>query len=212
MEELRSTEILDREIQEDARKKAERILASAQDEVQKILSSVNERLESVKKEKELLYEAKVEHFKKDRQASVPLERERFLVSFQAKAVREAINNYLVNLTIEKKSRIFEKLLERYRPALENKKLCVKVFAFDADRAALLIKKVYGNTSVESIQAVEVSEVCGPSDYLKEKEGFIIETSDGAVRSRVMLSEIVEDLIDSHSYELTKTLFGGRIPE
>jgi len=28
----------------------------------------------------------------------------------------------------------------------------------------------------------------------------------------MLSEIVEYLIDSHSYELTKTLFGGRIPE
>jgi len=212
MEELRSTEILDREIQEDARKKAERILASAQDEVQKILSSVNDRLESAKKEKELLYETKVAHFKKDREASVPLERERFLVSFQAKAVREAINNYLTNLSIEKKSLVFEKLLERYRPALEHKKLCVKVFAFNEDKAALLIQKVYGQTSLESVQSVEVSEVCSPSEYLKEMEGFIIETSDGSVRCRVMLSEIVEDLIDSHSYELTKTLFGGRIPE
>ncbi len=212
MEELRSTDILDKEIQEDARKKAERILVTAHDEVQKILGSVNERLETIKKDKEKLYESKVEHFIRDCEASVPLERERFLVSFQAKAVREAIDNYLSTLTIQKKEAIFEKFLEKYRPALEGKKLIAKVFAFDADTTASLLKKVFGKTALESVTVVEASEVCGPSDYLKEMEGFIIDTSDGSVRCRVMLSELVEELIDKYSYELTLTLFGGRIPE
>lgn len=212
MEELRSTEILDREIQEDARKKAERILSSAHDEVQKILSTVNDKIESAGKEKELFYESKIARFKRDCEASVPLERKRFLVSFQSKAVREAINNYLNDLSLDKKAAMLEKLLEKYRSALMDKKLFVKVFAFDADKASSIIKKIFGNTSLQSIQTADVSEICGPSDYLNEMKGFIIETSEGSVRCRVMLSEIVEELIDMYSFELTKTLFGGRIPE
>ena len=52
MEELRSTEILDKEIQEDARKKADKIVKNSQIEAQNILDSVDGRIEVARQEKE----------------------------------------------------------------------------------------------------------------------------------------------------------------
>ena len=50
MEELRSTEILDREIQEDARKKAARIIADAEKQAENIRSEVKERIQKAREE------------------------------------------------------------------------------------------------------------------------------------------------------------------
>ena len=52
MEELRSTEILDREIQADARKKAENILKKAEKSCEDILNSVEKTILEAKKAKE----------------------------------------------------------------------------------------------------------------------------------------------------------------
>ena len=53
MEELRSAEILDKEIQDDARKKAEKILRNADSQCDQIMAQVESRLEEAKKEKEI---------------------------------------------------------------------------------------------------------------------------------------------------------------
>ena len=58
MEELRSTEILDKEIQEDARRKAERILRKTDVECEKIKNSVSTRIETVTSEKNEEYKKK----------------------------------------------------------------------------------------------------------------------------------------------------------
>ena len=55
MEELRSTEILDREIQSDARKKAENILKKADKSCEEILNSVEKTIEEARKTKEDFY-------------------------------------------------------------------------------------------------------------------------------------------------------------
>ena len=73
MEELRSTEILDKEIEADARKKAEKILRKTEEESKKILESVSERLEAVKKEKSLFFDEKIKDFENDKLNSFPLE-------------------------------------------------------------------------------------------------------------------------------------------
>ena len=113
MEELRSTEILDKEIQEDARKKAERILANADADCKKIINNVSVRIADIQKEKEIFYKEKLAQVIKDSDASVPLEKERFLVSFEGKVVIEAINDYLQQLDLKKQLQLIEKLLNRY---------------------------------------------------------------------------------------------------
>ena len=81
MEELRSTDILDKEIQNDARKKAQALLDQGKQKVSEILARVQERMEAAKVQKEKFYGAKQEKKQKDSDASLPLEKERFLVSY-----------------------------------------------------------------------------------------------------------------------------------
>ena len=81
MQELRSTDILDKEIQADARKKAERMLAKTDSECEKLIASVESDIEKVAKEKQQFFAHKLEAFEKDRMAVVPLEKERFKFCF-----------------------------------------------------------------------------------------------------------------------------------
>jgi len=59
MEELRSTEILDKEIREDARRKASRILNNGIIECEKILENKNQSLENISKKKKDEYQKKL---------------------------------------------------------------------------------------------------------------------------------------------------------
>ena len=74
MQELRSTDILDKEIQADARKKAERMLQKTDRECEQLLASVESDLEKA----------------------------RFKVTFIQNAIIQNINKYLEGLTEEKK--------------------------------------------------------------------------------------------------------------
>ena len=55
MQELRSTDILDKEIQADARKKAERMLAKADSDCAKLLASVDTDIEKTGAEKRRIF-------------------------------------------------------------------------------------------------------------------------------------------------------------
>ena len=94
MQELRSTEILDKEIQSDARRKAEKILKKADLDAQEILNSISSSIEKAKSEKSDFYSKKIQAFEKDQNASVPLEKERFKVSFIQDSMSGNINSYL----------------------------------------------------------------------------------------------------------------------
>ena len=66
MEELRSTEILDKEIREDARRKANRILNNGLLECEKILEDVNIKFEEDAAKKRAEYEEKINSYKINR--------------------------------------------------------------------------------------------------------------------------------------------------
>ena len=117
MEEFRSTEILDKEIQEDARRKAEKLLKRADDDCQKIIDDLNERIEVVSKEKQVLYAGRTEALKKDLDAALPLEKERFLVSFIDSSIIKGINRFIDGLSNEKRIALLENLLKRYESKL-----------------------------------------------------------------------------------------------
>ena len=106
MEELRSTEILDREIQADARKKAENILKKAEKSCEDILNSVEKTILEAKKAKEDFYNKKLDSFTKNQDSSIPLEKQRIEVSFVQKSIIQNINKYLVVVGIKVNSYLF----------------------------------------------------------------------------------------------------------
>ncbi len=65
MQELRSTDILDKEIQADARKKAERMLQKADRDCQQLISSVEADIEKAAAEKKDFFARKLDAFEID---------------------------------------------------------------------------------------------------------------------------------------------------
>ena len=209
MEELRSTEILDREIQSDARKKAENILKKADKSCEDILNSVEKAINEARKAKEDLYNRKIDAFKKNQDSSIPLEKERFEVSFVQKSIIENINKYLEALGQEKRMELVLARLEKTEEAnlLAEKKLNAFVYGFDAAKMQKKLSKLYGKNLLKC-ESTDFGRVSVEDDLIALKEGVILESDDKNCRIRLTLSELVNQLFENHREELCTALFGA----
>lgn len=208
MEELRSTEILDKEIKADARKKAEKILAKADADCKNMLENVDARIENAKKEYLAKTEEKLRFFEKDLAASLPLEKNRFLVSFIQSSINKATDAFLQSLSVEEKLELIMRQIQKYENCLKSKKLVVSYYGFEEK----LLKKAFENKyTIVSFNKTDFNKLIIESDCgITTKLGIILEADDKSVRVRTTLSEIICQLQDEYRTELCKTLFDGRL--
>jgi V/A-type H+-transporting ATPase subunit E len=143
MKELRSTETLDREIEEDARKKAERILKNADAEAQKIAVAVENQVQETLEERRAGLEDDYSRFVRDQEAILPLDQIRYLASFEDTAITKAMDAYLRSLPPEKKEAILAEQLAAYRSLLEGQQVTVECFGVTEKAAAKLVEKNSG---------------------------------------------------------------------
>lgn len=211
MEELRSTEILDKEIEADARKKADKILKNADSECERIFADVENRVKEASNQKSEYYKSKIESFEKNLNASVPLEKERFLADFYAKSVSETLNNYLKKLSLEKRLVLIEKSLQKKSQIVSEKKFNAFVFGIDLSS----VKKILSNQKIQinSIDKISFEKSGEESAFGNEiHEGIILESEDRCLRIRLTIDQILREIQDKYSQELALTLFGGKLPE
>ena len=208
MEELRSTEILDKEIEADARKKADKILKNADSEAEKILADVETRVKEAKEQKEKYYDSKFNQFEKNLEAALPLEKERFLVSFYDDSVSSALKVYLKSIGAEKRLSLIEKRFSGMKKNMGAQKFNAFTFGIDAGAA----KKLLGDfaSSTKEISFEESGEEIAKGNEIHE--GIILESENKKVRIRLTIDQIVRELKDKYSFELASTLFGGKLPQ
>ncbi len=208
MEELRSTEILDKEIQSDARKKAERLLSKADIDCQMILAEVDERVEKAKKEISDKNEQKAASYEKQQNAALPLEKERFLVGFIQSAINKATDEFLEKMSEEQRLLLVLKPLEKNSELFKSKKFDVSFYGFNEN----LVKKTLDKKlDVESYSKTEFNKIIVEDDCgIEKKEGVIVESLDKSIRCRFTLSEIISEAQYEHRAELCNALFGGRL--
>ena len=207
MEELRSTEILDKEIEADARKKAERILQAADDECKRILDGVETRVKEATERKIAQYKAKIEQFERNATAAFPLEKERYLVKFYADSVSSALNDYLQNLGLEKRLNLMEEKFKKSAVALAGKKYNAYVFGISEADAKKIVPNALSFSTISFEKSGE--EVAFGN---KIHEGIILESEDKSVRVRLTIDQFLRELSDTYSLELAEALFGGTLPE
>ena len=204
MQELRSTDILDKEIQTDARKRAEKILKKADSDSSNILDSVDDNIARAKSDKEVYYQQKLEAFEKDQQASIPLEKERFEVSFVQDQLSDKINKYLESLPEEKRmDLVFKKFNFKI-----SKKVTAYVYGFDLKKSESYLSKKLGSKLLKCEKTdfgrIMVEDDCG----LKNQEGFILEAEDNSFRCRLTISQVISSILDENRAELYDALFGS----
>lgn len=208
MEELRSTEILDKEIRSDARKKAERILSKAEVDCQMILAEVDDRVENAKKEISDKDEKKLAAYEKQKNAALPLEKKRFLVNFIQTAINRATDEFLQKLTEKERLELVLNPLEKNEGILKSKKVRVSVYGFDSK---MVQEKLDKKLDVDSYSQTEFNKMIVENDCgLTRLEGVIVESCDKSVRCRFTLSEAVSQMQYKYRAELCDALFGGRL--
>lgn len=210
MEELRSAEILDKEIQDDARKKAEKILRNADSQCDQIMAQVESRLEEAKKEKEIYFNQKAEQVKKDLDSSMPLEKSRFLVSYISSSIAKGINEYLKTLSSEKRFELAVSLLDQFSNLVSDRTFDAAVYGFDP---AYVKSTLSSKVKINSCSSVDFAKSGSEAvDGIEIHEGVILLSEDKSVKIRLTLEEVITELIDKYRKELAVTLFGGRLPE
>lgn len=218
MEELRSTDVLDKEIIDESRKKAEKLLGKAEETSQALLSGVDKKIADAQVASEQASEKRLALYKKNVNASLPLEKERYLVSYIHGSVIEAMNSYFANVSIEKRLGILQGLVERAKPCLGGNSVNALVISLDGEHSVTLkaaetmLKNTLG-AAVASVQKGDASALQGESvGGFLHNEGIILKTTDGSVTCRLTLAEKVKELLEDKTYELAEALFGGRLPE
>ncbi len=212
MEELRSTETLDNEIRNDARKKAERLIQKAEEDAKSLLNDVGKRVSEAEDAARKTSEERLSVYKKNMEASLPLEKQRYFVSYIHNSVVDAINDYLDAAGEQKRLEIVVSLVERAKKVLGEQAVSARVVGFNKKAAESMLKKAFGKRllSCEAGDGLLLVDEAVPG--LKRLEGIVLRTEDSQTVCRLTVDEKIKEILDEQNYELASTLFGGRLPE
>ena len=203
MEELRSTEILDKEIHEDARRKADKILKAAESDCEQIGIKAAADFEKTSKGKKADYERMLSNYKRDSDAAVPLEKQRRLISFIDNSVREALDGWFKAADAKKKLSALRRLLEKYSAVLHGKRFEVLSRGFSKKDISQLASSVLG----KDVELVVTELSSADADKISLAEGFTMRADDGSLFCRVTCDELKNELLQNHRQELAVALFG-----
>ncbi|MBO4320409.1 MAG: hypothetical protein J5857_08065 [Treponema sp.] len=208
MEELRSTQALDNEIISDARKKSERILQRAEEMCASLLSDVDNRVQEALKQAQETQDTLLAAFKKNTEASLPLEKERYLVSFVNDSLLKAVNGYFEKAGVQKRLDVVASMVKRAIPVLDGRKVHAYVLALPLDSARKMLESSLGVQlmSVDNYTKTTIDEDALPGfDF---EDGVMLITEDGSVKCRLTLKERVKEILDDKKMELSEALFAG----
>lgn len=205
MDENELTATLDKEIRESARIKAERILQNAGVTCEKIEGSLEEKIAAFREEKKALYEKLIDDYRKSQFASIPLEEARMKISFEDQKLRQVCRDFFNILTEDERLKLLKKMLQVYKPVLENKSVHLVVNQFDEKKVKDLVKKTLNVTILDCISVSEAEA----STY-EGRLGILIKTEEEDIRCRATLSEMARHVLDENRLELASTLFSAGV--
>ena len=208
MEELRSTEILDREIRKDSVKKAEKIVARAEEEAQKLLISLDDDIKKAREDEEKKYEERLSFFKKNLEAVTPLEKQRIKVSFVYESILEEINSYFESLSEDKRLSIIKNLAEKAVPLLKEKNFKAFCAGLSPKKVSALLKNLLGEKLISCEDGGEAYLTETALPLFKHNAGIVLVAEDFSVTCRLTLELKVQEILDRMSLSLSETLFDG----
>ena len=198
MEELRSTDTLDKEILEDARKKADRILRTAEQNLKSLTEEWSNKTVKTIADLERLHVEAGEMHRKEVMARLPLDKRRARSQRTEGLLRSATEEYISLLPRKRLFLLLEQELKARAQALPPEGLQVRFGGMEKKEAEALLKACLpGTGSAYGIQDT-------PSISAEYPE-LILDSPD--VRVVVSIAARMEELLDDKRGELTRALLG-----
>jgi vacuolar-type H+-ATPase subunit E/Vma4 len=197
MEELVSTEALEREILADARKKAERTIRGVDDEVRRIASEGERRTAEAVAELARGYAERSERYRAEALARFPLERSRIKAAYVDARLREALEAYMSSLPAGRVAAITSASLAKARSFLSGKELRARWRSLGAEAAARILAEALPESVV----------VDSAEDRTLPAAGIVVEVADGSATMRATLDLVAEAVLGERRGELASALCG-----
>jgi vacuolar-type H+-ATPase subunit E/Vma4 len=209
MEELQSTEILDREILEDARRKAQRILKTADEEAAVSSAAWEKKTEKALAELNRRFEERLELGRAEIMAHLPLDSRRLALERIDRLLHRAANAYLESLDREKLLGILARELCERAAEIDDGE------GEDSGRFKPALKVSYCFLSREEVEGLLGKAFPGCVFALEEGNAAYLNTGafpgivadSGAVRISVSAGAVVETLLSEKRGELAAALLG-----
>jgi V/A-type H+-transporting ATPase subunit E len=195
MDELRSSDALEREIRDDSRKKAEKILRQADEDMRTIGKASQERAE-----REILllkerYLQKRESFRAQTLSRLPLEKKRKRIEWAEKRLEAALSRSIAEMDGAKLLGVFLPGLARCADSFSEGGYAVRVSGFDPEAAAARLSGLLPGFSRKALESAEGAR------------SVRVESADGRVAFS-MDEQAVRDLMaDKYRLELSQALLG-----
>lgn len=197
MEELASTEVIETEILDDARRKGERVLRDAEAEVLRLGAEAEARkaagLAALAKD----FEARIRNHRQENAARLPLDKARMRISFLDRRLREGTEAYLSHLEAPARARLIAGLLSRAAPLLGQAELTVVARGLSEAEAASILSSALPQTRMKAFSA----------SASLAADGLVIETLPPRIKVRATLDLVTDDLLDKRRGELCAALEG-----
>ncbi|GAB4366805.1 MAG: hypothetical protein Kow009_03630 [Spirochaetales bacterium] len=194
MEEIKTSEKLEQEILEDARRKAERILKGAEKTIAGIEAEWREKEEAFRNSSRQELEEKKKRIQQEISASIPLELKRMELRILDEKFESFLQRFFEELPEEEFASLIQKHLIEARSFLEG--IPVSLSYNEVDQAESLVRSV-----IPGIRIVSTREGTHP-------RGVWIQSEDGSLRFRLTMDELKEDVRQKFRREVFDALFPG----
>ncbi|AEH40468.1 hypothetical protein TPCCA_0530 [Treponema paraluiscuniculi Cuniculi A] len=206
MEELRSTEVLERDIYAEARKRADHILSCARADCAQLEAHASARVQDITRAVEQLFAQRIAAYERNAQAVIPLERIRQTIRAVDTRVQRALASYFEKIGEEKRLRVLARLLERYAPLIGEQKITVRFFGYCESRVRDLLNQALPRAVLRSLTPFDKAEAW----RAQCSDGLTIETEDGTLQCRGTIEEICAQLLSEKRQELACALCGNGV--
>ena len=206
MEELQSTEILDREILEDARKKAHRVLKTAEDTINAKSADWEKNLSAALKELEKKYAQQGELVTDEIMAHLPIDKHRIKAKKIEEMLSSAVKTWYTGLSRGRVLDLLKKELEKRLAACDtfagSGKIHVKIHQIERKEAEALLKAVLpGKSGVDTPCIIEETNSVSPYPEI------VLETPE--LRIYASIGKIVDFFLSEKRAELAEALLGAK---
>ncbi|MDA8425387.1 MAG: V-type ATP synthase subunit E [Treponema sp.] len=201
MEEIASTDNIQKEILDDARKKAEYLLRQADAEVSRIAA---EGEAEARHASEAIVAAGTSRAQREREellARVPLEKGRYRTQSVDRALRGALERFMGGLGQERVVALSARLLRNAAPLLAGKDVTLRYRGLAPESAAGAFAESVPRAGRCSL--LEDDGLCAA--------GMVVEASGGDLVVRATMDLVEEELADRHRGELAEALYGRAAP-
>ncbi len=197
MEEIRGTETLEREILDDARKRADRILRKAEDDAKSLQTQAEQKLKEALDALAEEYRQKQKRAEQETLSRLPLEKMRLDIEYRDAHLREETQRAVAALSPEELGQWCAARLSRQAELIK-------------DASVTVLVRGLGSESIKKIKMLfskgSPSEVV--EDSSMKARGLVVKPADDSYHISITETELIDWLLDVKRGELATALLGN----